>query len=277
MCSIIVSTRRRAVAGSTEPETAGYPTGGLRLEQGRTLGIQVGALVVFVLVWWAGALVTPQNLLPQPPAVLKILVADASSGRVFELIWQSLRHYVPGLLIGSAFGMIVGILVGWSRTAELSVGTVAGILRPVPPLAWIPFAIIWFGLNDRGAAFIIGIVAFWINYYNAESGVKGVDDQLLEVGQSLGTKSDLGLIKRIVLPSAMPELFTGFRTAAGQAWMVMVAAELLGVPGIGRHLWDAANFLQMQVVIAYMLVIGILFLLSDRLIKLIEARTLAWR
>lgn len=237
----------------------------------------MGALAVFVLVWWAGALVTPQTLLPAPPAVLAVLVSDVSSGRVFELISQSLRHYIPGLLIGSAFGMAVGILVGWSKVAELSVGTVAGILRPVPPLAWIPFAIIWFGLNDRGAAFIIAIVAFWINYYNAESGVRDVDTKLLEVGQSLGTNWDLGLIRRVVLPSAMPELFTGFRTAAGQAWMVMVAAELLGVPGIGKHLWDAANFLQMQVVIAYMLVIGVLFLLSDHLIKLLEARTLAWR
>jgi len=265
------------VAGSNEPETVGLPSGGLRLERGRSLGIQFLALAVFVLVWWAGALVTPQNLLPQPPAVLEVLVADVASGQMFVLVRQSLRHYVPGLLIGSALGMAVGVLVGWSETAELSVGTVAGVLRPVPPLAWIPFAIIWFGLNDRGAAFIIAIVAFWINYYNAESGVRDVDEQLLEVGQSLGTKSDLGLIRRVVLPSAMPELFTGFRTAAGQAWMVMVAAELLGVSGIGKHLWDAANFLRMEVVIAYMLVIGTLFLLSDRLIKLVEARTLAWR
>jgi len=265
------------VASSNEPDRLGYRLGGRRFEQGRGLAIQVGALVAFVLVWWGTALVTPQTLLPAPPAVLAVLIADVSSGLVFELIGQSLRHYVPGLLIGSALGMAVGILVGWSEAADLSIGTIAGILRPVPPLAWIPFAIIWFGLNDRGAAFIIAIVAFWINYYNAESGVRDVDDSFIEVGQSLGTKSDLGLIRRIVIPSAMPELFTGFRTAAGQAWMVMVAAELLGVPGIGKHLWDAANFLQMSVVIAYMLVIGVLFLLSDRLIKLVEARQLAWR
>ena len=265
------------MAGSNEHGRLDYGSSGLRLNQGRSLAIQAGALAAFVVVWWVGALVTPQTLLPEPPAVLAVLVADISSGRVFTLIGQSLRHYVPGLLIGSVLGMGVGILVGWSRLADLSVGTVAGMLRPVPPLAWIPFAIIWFGLNDRAAAFIIAIVAFWINYYNAESGVRDIDDQLLEVGQSLGTKSDLGLIRRIVIPSAMPELFTGFRTAAGQAWMVMVAAELLGVPGIGKHLWDAANFLQMPVVIAYMLVIGILFLLSDRLIKIVETRTLAWR
>lgn len=265
------------MASSTDSDALGYPSGGLGYGGGRSLVIQVGALTAFVLIWWTASLVTSRNLLPAPPAVLEVLVADLSSGRVFELVGQSLRHYVPGLLIGSAFGMAVGILVGWSQVAELSVGTVAGILRPVPPLAWIPFAIIWFGLNDSAAAFIIAIVAFWINYYNAEAGVKSVDDQLLEVGQSLGTKTDLGLVRKIVVPSALPELFTGFRTAAGQAWMVMVAAELLGVQGIGKHLWDAANFLQMQVVIAYMLVIGVLFLLSDRLIKLLEARTLAWR
>jgi NitT/TauT family transport system permease protein len=265
------------VAGSSESGWANRSRGLLGLDGDGELRIQVGALAVFVLIWWAVAFVTPQTLLPRPPAVFEVLVRDVRSGQLFELVGQSLRHYIPGLLIGSALGMGVGILVGWSRTAELSVGTVAGILRPVPPLAWIPFAIIWFGLNDRGAAFIIAIVAFWINYYNAESGVRSVDERLLEVGQSLGTKSDLALIRRVVLPSATPELFTGFRTAAGQAWMVMVAAELLGVPGIGKHLWDAANFLQMQVVIAYMLVIGILFLLSDRLIKLFETRALAWR
>ncbi|MFC7132942.1 MULTISPECIES: ABC transporter permease [Salinibaculum] len=266
------------MAGSVEPETLDVPgTGSFRLGQLRNLALQTGALVAFVALWWGAALFTPQTLLPQPPAVLEVLVADVTSGQLFELVVQSLRHYLPGLLVGSALGMAVGILVGWSSLASQTVGTVAGLLRPVPPLAWIPFAIIWFGLNDSGAAFIIAIVAFWINYYNAESGVRSVDDQLLEVGQSLGTKSDLGLIRRIVLPSATPELFTGFRTAAGQAWMVMVAAELLGVPGIGKHLWDAANFLQMPVVIAYMLVIGVLFLLSDRLIKLAETYTLAWR
>ncbi|WP_159904870.1 ABC transporter permease [Salinirussus salinus] len=272
------------MASSTDTETdtdvggLGYPASGrFGLEDWRTLALQLGALAAFVFVWWGAALLTPRTLLPRPPAVAAVLVSDLASGLVFELTVQSLRHYIPGLFVGSALGMAVGITVGWSKTAENTVGTVASVLRPVPPLAWIPFAIIWFGLNDQGAAFIIAIVAFWINYYNAEGGVNSVDDQLLEVAQSLGTKSDLGLVRKVVVPSAMPELFTGFRTAAGQAWMVVVAAELLGVPGIGQHLWDAANFLRMEVVIAYMLVIGVLFLLSDRAIKTVERRALAWR
>ncbi len=251
--------------------------GGVDLAAGREPALRVGALAAFVGVWWALALVTPETLLPRPPAVATVLYQDIASGLALELVWQSLRHYLPGLLIGSALGMAVGIAVGWWETAEQTIGTVASFLRPVPPLAWIPFAIIWFGLNDRGAAFIIAIVAFWINYYNAQGGVAGVDARLIEVARSLGTHSDLGLIRKVVLPSATPELFTGFRTAAGQAWMVMVAAELLGVPGIGKHLWDAANFLRMEVVIAYMLVIGLLFLLSDRLIRTAERRALDWR
>ncbi|MFB6188147.1 MAG: ABC transporter permease, partial [Halobacteriaceae archaeon] len=181
------------------------------------------------------------------------------------------------LAIGSALGMSLGMGVGWNNTMSNTIGTIAQLLRPIPPLAWIPFAIIWFGLGHTSAAFIVAIVAFWISYYNAESGVRDVESKHIEVDQSLGTTSNFGLLYRVALPSATPELFTGFRTAAGQAWMVMVAAELIGAPGIGRHLWNAAKFLSTDVVIAYMLVIGILFLLTDRILYLLEQRMLIWR
>jgi len=265
------------MSGRTE-RTYEYVLGsGVDLDDARDFAAQAGALVAFVVVWWLGALVSPPQILPAPPAVAAVLVRDVTSGEVFVLTYQSLLHYVPGLLIGSALGMLAGVAVGWNRLADLTVGTVAQVLRPIPPLAWIPFGIIWFGLNHGGAAFLVSIVTFWITYYSAEGGVRGVDDELLEVAQSLGTASDLGLIRRVVVPGAAPSLFTGFRTAAGQAWMVMVAAELVGAPGIGRHLWDAANFLSTDTVIAYMLVIGVLFLLTDRLILFVQRRVLTWQ
>lgn len=243
----------------------------------RNVALQGVALVAFVAVWWAGAQVTSPRILPGPSAVAEVLVEDVTSGQVFTLIWQSLRHYVPGLVIGSGLGTVVGLAVGWSRVVELTVGTVAQLLRPIPPLAWIPFGIIWFGLNHAGAAFLVSVVAFWISYYSAEGGVREVDDQLIEVARSLGTTSELGLVRRVALPAAAPSLFTGVRTAAGQAWMVMVAAELVGAPGIGRHLWNAAKFLSTDTVVAYMLVIGVLFLVTDRLILLVQRRALAWQ
>lgn len=243
----------------------------------RDLALQVGALAAFVAVWWGVALVSPERILPEPPAVARVLASDVTSGQLFRLVGQSLRHYIPGLLVGSGLGIAAGVAVGWSQTAELTLGTVAQVLRPVPPLAWIPFAIIWFGLDHTSAAFLVSIVAFWISYYNAEGGVRNVDRELLEVAQSLGTNSDLGLVQRVVLPGSLPELFTGFRTAAGQAWMVVVAAELIGAPGIGKHLWEASNFLSTDVVIAYMLVIGVLFQLTDRFVLLVQGRVLRWR
>jgi len=246
-------------------------------ESVRTLGVQLAALVAFAGVWWLGALVSPPRILPAPPAVLDVLVADVASGQLFRLIVQSLLHYVPGLFVGSTLGIAAGFAVGWSRFAELTIGTVAQVLRPIPPLAWIPFAIIWFGLSHASAAFLVAIVTFWITYYNAEGGVLAVDQQFLDVARSLGTTSDRRLIRKVVFPSALPQLFTGFRTAAGQAWMVMVAAELIGAPGIGRHLWDAASFLSTDVVIAYMLVIGVLFLLTDRLVLLVQRRVITWQ
>lgn len=265
------------MSGRTE-RTYEYILGsGLSLDDARDIGIQLAAIVGFIAVWWVGALVSPPQILPPPPAVAQVLLRDVTSGQVFRLILQSLLHYVPGLLIGSALGMAAGIAVGWNRLAELTVGTIAQVLRPIPPLAWIPFGIIWFGLNHGGAAFLVSIVVFWITYYSAEGGVRGVDAELIEVAQSLGTVTSLGLIRRIVIPGSAPSLFTGLRTAAGQAWMVMVAAELVGTPGIGRHLWDAANFLSTDTVIAYMLVIGVLFLLTDRLILLVQRRVLAWQ
>lgn len=266
------------MAGSTDADAIDYISGGgFEIGEGRRALLQVGALGTFVAVWWVLALVTPSRLLPHPPAVAEVLVRDVVSGQLFELVAQSLVHYVPGLVIGSALGMALGIAIGYSETVEDTLGTVVQVLRPIPPLAWIPFAIIWFGLNHRGAAFIVSIVAFWITLYNAEGGVEGVDQQLVEVARSLGTDTDLGLVRRVVLPSAAPSLFTGFRTAAGQAWMVIVAAELLGAPGIGAHLWDASLGLSMDAVIAYMLVIGALFLLSDRLIEAVRRRVLAWQ
>ncbi|QLG62376.1 ABC transporter permease [Halorarum salinum] len=265
------------MAQRTDSTWGNVPDAVWDLDDVHGLLLQVGALAAFVAVWWVVALASPARILPEPPAVARVLASDVASGQLFLLVGQSLRHYVPGLLVGSGLGIAAGVAVGWSRTAELTLGTVAQVLRPVPPLAWIPFAIIWFGLDHASAAFLVSIVAFWISYYNAEGGVHGIDPELLEVARSLGTNSGQGLIRRVVLPGALPDLFTGFRTAAGQAWMVVVAAELIGAPGIGRHLWEASNFLSTDVVVAYMLVIGVLFLLTDRLVLLVQRRALRWR
>jgi NitT/TauT family transport system permease protein len=167
--------------------------------------------------------------------------------------------------------------MGWSRTLDSALTPVTRVLRPIPPLAWIAFAIVWIGVNHGGAAFIVGIGAFWINFYNAYSGVEGVPQDLKEVAASLGVDDDLSMIRKVVLPAASPSIMTGIRTSIGQCWMIVVAAELFGAPGVGFQIINAAQNLAMDVSVAYMLVISAVFLVSDGLFRRVERRVLEWR
>jgi ABC-type nitrate/sulfonate/bicarbonate transport system, permease component len=147
----------------------------------------------------------------------------------------------------------------------------------VPPLALIGFAIAWFGINHAGAAFIIAVGAFWINFYASYGGVEGVSDDLLDVARSLGVDGDLELIKSVVIPAASPEIMTGIRTGIGRCWMLVVAAEIFGVPGIGRRILRASNNLQVDLVITYILVLSVMFLLVDMAYRAVQRRVLVWR
>jgi NitT/TauT family transport system permease protein len=139
------------------------------------------------------------------------------------------------------------------------------------------FAIIWFGLGHTGAAFIVFIGAFWITFYNAYSGVENSSRELLEVATNLGVDSEFRLIRRVVVPDATPELLTGLRTSVGQCWMMVIAAELFGAPGVGYEIITSANNLAMDRSVAYMLAISAVFLASDWGVRRLEARLLRWQ
>jgi len=151
------------------------------------------------------------------------------------------------------------------------------VLRPIPPLAWIAFAIVWFGVGNTGATFIVAIGAFWVNYYNTESGVEGVSSNLIEVAASLGVEDDVRMERTVVLPGAAPSILTGIRTSIGQCWMVVVAAELFGAPGVGYQIIQAAQNLRLDISVAYMIVISAVFIASDVLFRRVEASILEWR
>ena len=197
--------------------------------------------------------------------------------RMVAKLVQSLFHYLPGLVVGSTLGISLGIAMGWNETLDDALTPVTRVLRPIPPLAWIAFAIVWLGVGHTGAAFIVAIGAFWINFYNAYSGVEGVPQGQKEVAASLGVDTDWGMIRKEVLPSASPEILTGVRTSIGQCWMIVVAAELFGAPGVGYQIINASQNLDTQVSVVYMFVISLVFLTSDALFRRVEGRVLAWR
>jgi len=255
-------------------ETTELPWLGIDL---RRTALGIGGLALFVTLWWIASLFQPDFILPSPLAVAERFVSEAASGEMTTALGQSVRHWIPGTIVGTLLGVATGIALGWSRLLDDISSPVVRTLRPVPPLALIGFAIAWFGINHTGAAFIIAVGAFWINFYASYGGVEGVSDDLLDVARSLGVQSDLELIRSVVIPAASPEIMTGIRTGIGRCWMLVVASEIFGVPGIGRRILRASNNLQVDLVITYILVLSLMFLLVDTVFRAVQKRVLVWR
>ena len=255
----------------------GYLDGSIATIDPRRAVLGSVGIAGFLALWWAASLVQPSYVLPSPAAVGETFYAEAASGEMATAIGHSVRHWVPGAAIGTTLGVAAGVGLAWSSVADDVSAPIVRTLRPVPPLALIGFAIAWFGINHAGAAFIIAVGAFWINFYAAYGGVEGVSEDLLDVARSLGVEGDLELLRSVVVPAASPEILTGVRTGIGRCWMLVVASEIFGVPGIGRRILRASNNLQVDVVIAYILVLSLMFLLVDVMFRAAQRRALAWR
>ncbi|MFB6127913.1 MAG: ABC transporter permease [Halolamina sp.] len=234
-------------------------------------------VVAFVAVWWVAALFNPAYVLPAPDVVARTFVAELQSGAMLTALLNSLTHWFWGTVVGTTLGVALGVTLAWSETADDVAAPLVRVLRPVPPLALIGFAIAWLGINHTGAAFIVAAGAFWINYYAAYGGVDSVTDEFVDVGRSLGVTSDLGLVRQVVIPAASPEIITGVRTGIGRCWMLIIAAEIFSVPGIGRKILTASNNLAVDVVIAYILLMSLVYLVLDAGVEAVQNRVLEWR
>jgi len=241
--------------------------------------LSAAGLIVFLAFWEALAQsgLISTTLLPPPSSIAPSLVSEIREGFWFAMMWASFRHYAIGFLIGSILGVTLGVLVALFPAVEASQAWLARMLRPIPPLAWIPFAIIWFGITETAAAFIISIGIFWINYFTAMAAVQAVDKDLIEVARAFGHRTFAALLKKVILPGAAPGILSGLRAGLGQGWMTVVAAELFGIEGIGQRMMEASGLLATNVVILYMFSIALLYGVSDYIFVTIQRRILAWQ
>jgi sulfonate transport system permease protein len=249
------------------------------LRAGRSLALGAAGLAVFILLWQAavaGGLV-PRAFLPAPSDIPQAFLKEVRSGFWLASILNSLGHYLGGLFLGAALGIVSGLLTGQSRTAEESVSWVVRLLRPIPGLAWVPFAIIWFGVSTSAAVFIVGVGVFWICYFATLGAVRAVDRDLLEVADAYGFRSMPEKMVKIVLPAAAPGILSGLRTALGQAWMAVVAAEIFGVAGLGQRMMQASSLLATDIVVVYMITMAALYGLIDTVFVIVQSRVLAWK
>lgn len=239
----------------------------------------LGGLIAVLGLWEAAAFFGWVNraLVPPPSSLPPALISEIQNGAWFAMIGASLSHYGVGLVIGSVLGVTVGVAVALSPRVRAAQSWIARLLRPIPPLAWIPFAIIWFGVNETAAAFIIAIGVFWINYFTASAAVAAVDPDLTELARAFGHRSLYARLTKVILPAAAPGILGGLRAGLGQGWMTVVAAELFGIAGIGQRMMEASGLLATDIVLLYMATIALLYGITDLAFGQVQRRILAWQ
>ena len=236
-------------------------------------------LLVFLLIWEAVPRLgfVQSNLLPPPSDIPQAFLKELRNGMWTKYVGLSLDHYVAGFLLGSGLGTLLGVLTGMSQQLEWGLAWVVRLLRPIPNLAWAPFAIIWFGVDEANAIFIISIGVFWIAFFAAHGAIRSVDRDLVEVADAFGFRSAPERLLKVYLPAATPGILIGLRTSLGQAWMAVVAAELSGVSGLGSRMMQASSLLATDIVVVYMLTMAALYGIMDAAFMFAQKRLLKWK
>ena len=226
-----------------------------------------------------------RNVLPGPIDVVAIWydlvtgatgAADRYSGTWLDHAFASTWRVFAGFGWGIALGIVMGLLIGLSRVVERVFDPSIQVLRNIPVTAWVPLSLVFFGIGNAPAIFLIGLGAFFPTVVNTMHGVRQIDVTLYKSARMMGA-NEREMIQRVILPGALPSIMTGVRLSMGIAWVLVVVAEILAVrSGLGYLLNDAYQFYRNDVVIAAMLSIGLLGFLSDRLVVLARDRLLSW-
>lgn len=243
---------------------------------------------LLVILWevLARANVLDTRFIPAPSEVLAalhtwIFGTERSLANPYVGTWtfhalESTYRVVLGFAFAAVIGTVLGILIGTSRLVEDLLDPIIQVLRPVPTTAWVPFAVVLFGIRTPSSVFLIAFGAFFPVVINTIAGVKRTPQSLIRSAQMLGTPS-FQILPRVVLPAALPSIFTGLRVAMGLAWVLVVVSEMLAVKGgLGYVLWDAYYNSRMDIIVAAMISIGVLGLLSDQIVLRVGGYLLRW-
>ncbi|MFC0189646.1 ABC transporter permease [Fictibacillus aquaticus] len=245
--------------------------------QGSWLGL---IIPMILLISWEIASVRgvfEAHLLPAPTVVLAKISEMAADGSLWSHIWITLYRVFIGFVIGTASAVVIGSFVGYWKLAENLLDSLVQAFRSIPSLAWVPLFILWMGIGEPSKIVLIAVGVFFPVYLNIVAGIQGVDRKLIEVGK-IYQFSSLQIVRRIILPSALPSFITGIRSGLGVGWMFVVAAELMGASeGLGYLLVEGQNTYAPDVVIASILLFALLGKGSDSVLKLVETKALHYQ
>ena len=236
-------------------------------------------LVILILVIWSlmsGAGKINPVILPSPGKIVRTAWKLIANGSLFKNALISLARVLQGYFLAAALGIVLGILIGLSDHLERITQLLFQIIKPIPPIAWIPLVILWFGIGESGKVFLIFLGGFFTILTNVVDGIRHTDVKLKEVARVMEVPFYKTVI-RLMIPSAAPNIFTGLRTGLASCWMCVVAAELVSsTTGLGYLIMNARQFGNTDVVIIGMITIGIIGKLMDSLLKWIESKVIRW-
>ena len=243
-------------------------------------GIEALSILGLILVWQIAAAAVNDKLLL--PSFLQVAAAFSREWPTIltEDLPTSLLHFLIGMAGGLLVALPLGMIMGWFRAADRILDPIVEIFRPIPPLAWIPFAIVWFGLTDTAAGFIIFVGAVFPILINTYVGFRNLPKVYVESAKVLGATKDLDLVRYVAFPYALPSIAGGIRIAMGIAWMCLVAAEQFGVSssGLGYKIWSYYYLHQMDYVLLYIVMLGLLGLFIDKTFRyVVEEKLLKWQ
>lgn len=248
----------------------------IRLSRGWRSELQTWALPLAVTaigtaLWQLACAASGSTIFPTPYQTLLAMGQLWESDRLLGDSVASLYRVTWGFLLAAATAIPVGLVAGWSTRSFMALNPVIQGLRPISPIAWIPIAILWFGIGDGAGIFLIFLSSFFPIAVGTMAGVRNISLVHQRSAHNFGVHG-LELFRRVVLPAAMPQIITSLRIALGVAWLVIVAAEMVGMDsGLGYLINDARNMAgRYDLVVATMIVIGLIGIVLDLLIRRLE-------
>ena len=242
-----------------------------------------GFIPVFLMLclWEAFARlhILPGNIFFPPFTSVVLEIRDMLlSGVLIPNFLSSLGRVMAGFIAGSVCGIITGIFMGWNERAHRWCSPMVSLLYPIPALGWLPVLMLWIGVNELLPITIIFICSFFPVLYNTVTGIRQVKPELIDAARMLGA-SDYMILRRIVVPLALPNIFTGLKLEAGMAWKVVIAAEMVAIPtGIGALMMRAESLMRVDIILVCLMVLSVMCLVFEKFFAFLEIKTTgAWR
>jgi ABC-type nitrate/sulfonate/bicarbonate transport system permease component len=272
------------LSSGDEPESTLDVAAGRKGNFWTDLVLRSVSIVGFLVVWYAVSLLNAHVwrvfnpvLLPPPHEVLAAAVQLTLSGELPRDIAASLSRVVLGFLVAAVLGVGLGTLIGRSRTIEKLLEPALELMRPIPPLAFLPVFVLWFGIGESSKVAFITYSAFFPIFTTTTEGIKFVDLLLIRAAQTLGA-SERRIFRMVVLPAALPSIITGLRVGFAQCLFVIVAAEFIAADsGLGFLINDSRSFFLMSNMLVGAATIGLIGFIFNRVLRRLEARLLRWR